>query len=150
MEWKGYGGRIKVNKWYSQICNKAQSNNELNIPVLSLQELCCRTIVRKTKSVYSLDTLPLPPSVKSHLKSYALTTTQNICPNNYNLVNSAKNITCKSPTSSKFSARNNCSISWLHLTMTREICFVEDSLLYFQISFSSNGSDYLVLRYSFD
>lgn len=82
------------------------------ISVLSLQELCCRTIVRRTRSVYSIDTLPLPTTVKSHLKSYALTTTQNICPNN--IVNSAKNITCKSiqsPTNSKFSAKNNCSIS---------------------------------------
>lgn len=73
--------------------------------VLSLQELCCRAIVRQTKNVYTIDTLPLPPIVKSHLKSYALTTT--ICPNN--LVNSAKNITCKSP--SKFSAKNSCSIT---------------------------------------
>lgn len=44
--------------------------------VLSLQELCCRTIVRKTASVYAIDTLPLPTSVKSHLKSYALTSSQ--------------------------------------------------------------------------
>lgn len=43
--------------------------------VLSLQELCCRTIVRRT-SVYAIDTLPLPPSVKSNLKSYALTSSQ--------------------------------------------------------------------------
>lgn len=44
--------------------------------VLSLQELCCRTIVRRTASVYAIDTLPLPGSVKSHLKSYALTSSQ--------------------------------------------------------------------------
>lgn len=44
--------------------------------VLSLQELCCRTIVRRTSSVYAIDTLPLPTSVKSHLKSYALTSSQ--------------------------------------------------------------------------
>lgn len=81
----------------------------LPISVLSLQELCCRTIVRRTRSVYSIDHLPLPTSVKSHLKSYALTTTQNICPNN--LVNSSKNITCKSPNSLKYSPKNNCSIS---------------------------------------
>lgn len=81
----------------------------LPISVLSLQELCCRTIVRRTRSVYSIDHLPLPTSVKSHLKSYALTTTQNICPNN--LVNSSKNITCKSPNSLKYSPKNHCSIS---------------------------------------
>jgi len=40
--------------------------------VLSLQELCCRAIVART-SVYSIDQLPLPNPVKSHLKSYALT-----------------------------------------------------------------------------
>ncbi|XP_070491843.1 ras-related protein Rab-40B [Chironomus tepperi] len=81
--------------------------------VLSLQELCCRTIVRRIRSVYSFDTLPLPPSLKSHLKSYALTSTHNnfYMNNNNNNCNSAKNITCKSPTSSKFSAKNNCSIS---------------------------------------
>lgn len=41
--------------------------------VLSLQELCCRAIVART-TVYSIEQLPLPPIVKSHLKSYALTT----------------------------------------------------------------------------
>ncbi|XP_039290788.1 ras-related protein Rab-40C [Nilaparvata lugens] len=40
--------------------------------VLSLQELCCRTIVSCT-TVYSIDQLPLPTTIKSHLKSYALT-----------------------------------------------------------------------------
>ncbi|XP_056640289.1 ras-related protein Rab-40B isoform X2 [Diorhabda sublineata] len=40
--------------------------------VLSLQELCCRAIVART-TVYSIEQLPLPTSVKSHLKSYALT-----------------------------------------------------------------------------
>lgn len=89
--------------------------------VLSLQELCCRAIVRQTKNVYTIDTLPLPPIVKSHLKSYALTTT--ICPNN--LVNSAKNITCKSP--SKFSAKNSCSITW-KFGLRRFLQYNENSL----------------------
>ncbi|KAL3272980.1 hypothetical protein HHI36_014437 [Cryptolaemus montrouzieri] len=40
--------------------------------VLSLQELCCRAIVART-TVYSIEQLPLPTCVKSHLKSYALT-----------------------------------------------------------------------------
>lgn len=80
--------------------------------VLSLQELCCRTIVRRMRSVYSIDTLPLPNPVKSHLKSYALTTTTSaICPNNNILVNTAKNITCKSHHNNKFSAKNHCSVS---------------------------------------
>ncbi|PVD39479.1 hypothetical protein C0Q70_02113 [Pomacea canaliculata] len=40
--------------------------------VLSLQELACRTIVSQT-TIYGIDHLPLPPALKSHLKSYALT-----------------------------------------------------------------------------
>ncbi|XP_065169589.1 ras-related protein Rab-40C [Atheta coriaria] len=42
--------------------------------VLPLHELCCRAIVART-TVYSIEQLPLPTSVKSHLKSYALTPT---------------------------------------------------------------------------
>jgi len=42
--------------------------------VLSLQELACRAIVART-TVYGIDQLPLPKSIKSHLKSYAMTTT---------------------------------------------------------------------------
>lgn len=41
--------------------------------VLTLQELCCRAIVACT-TVYSIDQLPLPNTIKSHLKSYAMTT----------------------------------------------------------------------------
>lgn len=63
------------------------------LTVLSLQELCCRTIVRRT-SVYAIDTLPLPPSVKSNLKSYALTSSQ--CFNT--LTNTKKGGRCKTPT----------------------------------------------------
>lgn len=42
------------------------------LSVLSLQELACRTIVSQT-TIYGIDHLPLPPTLKSHLKSYALT-----------------------------------------------------------------------------
>jgi hypothetical protein len=116
--WSEYGERIKVSNIYA-LCvrDSALLNRSINeffkprILVLSLQELCCRTIVRRTRSVYSIDTLSLPSSIKSTLKSYALTTTHNICTNNNVNVNSAKNITCKSPTSGKFSVRNNCCIS---------------------------------------
>ncbi|XP_017138319.1 ras-related protein Rab-40C isoform X2 [Drosophila miranda] len=72
--------------------------------VLSLQELCCRTIVRRT-SVYAIDSLPLPPSVKSTLKSYALTTSQ--CYNSLTQSSKSKN-RCKTPTSS---SRNSCTIA---------------------------------------
>lgn len=41
--------------------------------VLSLQELCCRAIVART-TVYSIEQLPLPISLKSCLKSYSMTT----------------------------------------------------------------------------
>lgn len=114
MVWRGYGGRIEVSflKHQTRKNIKLICINFFIYLVLSLQELCCRTIVRRTRSVYSIDTLPLPNPVKSHLKSYALTTTTTtICPNNNILVNTAKNITCKSHHSSKFSAKNNCSIS---------------------------------------
>ncbi|XP_052071595.1 ras-related protein Rab-40B-like [Mytilus californianus] len=40
--------------------------------VLSLQELACHTIVSST-TIYGIDNLPLPQTLKSHLKSYALT-----------------------------------------------------------------------------
>lgn len=73
--------------------------------VLSLQELCCRTICRRT-SVYAIDTLPLPPSVKSNLKSYALTSSQWI---NNTTHNNAKNRTCKIP--NRNSSRNSCVVS---------------------------------------
>ncbi|KAI8117870.1 Ras-related protein Rab-40C [Lucilia cuprina] len=75
-----------------------------NNKVLSLQELCCRTIVRRT-SVYAIDSLPLPPSVKSTLKSYALTTSQ--CFNTLSNNSKSKN-RCKTPTSS---GRNSCCIT---------------------------------------
>lgn len=74
--------------------------------VLPLQELCCRAICRRT-SVYAIDQLPLPPSVKQNLKSYALTSSQ--CINNVNTNSSAKNRTCKTPT--RDSSRNSCTIT---------------------------------------
>lgn len=55
------------------ICFIHQIIVSLNVTVLSLQELCCRAIVART-TVYSIEQLPLPTCVKSHLKSYALTT----------------------------------------------------------------------------
>ena len=42
------------------------------VSALSLQELCCRTIVSST-TIYGIDQLPLPQPLKNHLKSYALT-----------------------------------------------------------------------------
>ena len=42
------------------------------LPVSSLYELCAHTIVHRT-TVYGINRLPLPDSVKANLKSYALT-----------------------------------------------------------------------------
>ena len=41
--------------------------------MLTLNELCCHSIVART-NVYGIEKLPLPDSVKANLKSYALTT----------------------------------------------------------------------------
>lgn len=66
-----------------------------SFPVLSLQELCCRAIVART-SVYGIDQLPLPGSIKSHLKSYDLTSYSTtsmhryVMNNNRNLLGSGK------------------------------------------------------------
>ncbi|XP_017471952.1 PREDICTED: ras-related protein Rab-40C isoform X1 [Rhagoletis zephyria] len=75
-----------------------------NNKVLSLQELCCRTVVRCT-SVYAIDSLTLPASVKSTLKSYALTTSQSIQNINYG---SRLKYQCKYSLTNN---RNSCTIS---------------------------------------
>lgn len=40
-------------------------------PVFSLQDLCCRAIVSCTP-VHLIDKLPLPVTIKSHLKSFSM------------------------------------------------------------------------------
>ena len=42
------------------------------VSVLSLQELSCRTIVDKT-TIYGIEQLPLPPPMRTYLKSYSMT-----------------------------------------------------------------------------
>ncbi|XKL64122.1 hypothetical protein PGB90_004208 [Kerria lacca] len=64
--------------------------------VLSLQELCCRTIVSRTTG-YGIDQLPLPESIKSHLKSYALTSVPSL------------NMTLPRNTNSKRNSRHSSS-----------------------------------------
>lgn len=61
------------------------------ILVLSLQELSCRAIVART-TVYGIDQLPLPTLIKSHLKSYALTTKSQLHYNGNRLQNSSKSL----------------------------------------------------------
>ncbi|OQR75910.1 ras-related protein Rab-40C-like [Tropilaelaps mercedesae] len=53
-----------------QVLNRIRLHSWHENRVLSLQELCCRTIVQRTTS-YSIERLPLPASVKSNLKSYS-------------------------------------------------------------------------------
>ena len=59
--------------------------------VLSLQELACRAIVART-TVYGIDQLPLPKSIKSHLKSYAMTTTSQLRYNGNRSLNPSKSL----------------------------------------------------------
>lgn len=71
-----------VNRYFVHLHNlKHCTNSDYDkccfISVLSLQELCCRAIVART-TVYSIEQLPLPTCVKSHLKSYAMTTSTQV------------------------------------------------------------------------
>lgn len=59
--------------------------------VLSLQELACRAIVART-TVYSIEQLPLPKSIKSYLKSYAMTTTSQLRYNGNRSLSSSKSL----------------------------------------------------------
>lgn len=59
--------------------------------VLSLQELACRAIVART-TVYGIEQLPLPKSIKSHLKSYAMTTTSQLRYNGNRSLSSSKSL----------------------------------------------------------
>lgn len=61
------------------------------VAVLSLQELACRAIVART-TVYGIDQLPLPVSIKSHLKSYAMTTTSQLRYNGNRSQSSSKSL----------------------------------------------------------
>lgn len=132
-EWNEYGARTKVMN--DRMLPTIGSNQFMPhwirfCAVLSLQELCCRTIVRRT-SVYAIDTLPLPPSVKSNLKSYALTSSQGF--NTLQFHSNKKGTRCRTPTQNSGVAscgpgnsisigcggaingnvtRNSCSISW--------------------------------------
>lgn len=122
MAWSASGDRTKVNCYDFSAHHTVQQSHFLSSQykksvifiafcllfpiVLSLQELCCRAIVRRT-SVYAIDTLPLPPSVKSHLKSYALTSSQ--CINTLN--HPKKGSRSKTPTLPNSSSRNSCCIT---------------------------------------
>ncbi|KAL0279396.1 UNVERIFIED_CONTAM: hypothetical protein PYX00_000967 [Menopon gallinae] len=68
---------FNIRESFSELARMALSRNGMerllrSNKVLSLQELCCRTIVART-TVYGIEQLTLPPTIKSHLKSYAMT-----------------------------------------------------------------------------
>uniref|UniRef100_A0A1B6M3C0 small monomeric GTPase n=1 Tax=Graphocephala atropunctata TaxID=36148 RepID=A0A1B6M3C0_9HEMI len=68
---------FNIRESFSELSRRALQRNGMerlwrSNKVLTLQELCCRSIVART-TVYGIDQLPLPTPIKSHLKSYALT-----------------------------------------------------------------------------
>ena len=72
--WRDSGGPTEVSPLESDYAEQAviQITTLVHLcAVLSLQELCCRAIVSQT-SVYTIDRLPLPPTLHSQLRSYAL------------------------------------------------------------------------------
>lgn len=85
-------------------------------PVLSLQELCCRAIVART-SVYGLERLPLPTTLKSHLKSYAISAV----PSRHR----ARASKHAHHTRLNCTGRNSCTIAWVSLALS----FVASSFL---------------------
>jgi len=68
---------FNIRESFSELARRALHRNGMerllrSNKVLSLQELCCRAIVARTTQ-YGINQLPLPVTIKSHLKSYALT-----------------------------------------------------------------------------
>lgn len=53
------------------LCERCNLIGSLCVSVLSLQDLCCRSIVSCTP-VHLVDKLPLPLALKSHLKSFSM------------------------------------------------------------------------------
>lgn len=57
--------------YFSQACTQLPVTFFFLVPVFSLQDLCCRSIVSCTP-VHLIDKLPLPVAIKSHLKSFSM------------------------------------------------------------------------------
>lgn len=92
MVWKDCGDLIKVIYFsFAIIILKNLICIPSHLLVLSLQELACRAIVART-TVYGIDQLPLPKSIKSHLKSYAMTTTSQLRYNGNRSLSSSKSL----------------------------------------------------------
>ncbi|CAH1999821.1 unnamed protein product [Acanthoscelides obtectus] len=67
---------FNIHESFSELSRMALQRNGMerlwrSNKVVSLQELCCRCIVSRAASAYGIERLPLPPCLKSHLKSYA-------------------------------------------------------------------------------
>ncbi|XP_014663519.1 PREDICTED: ras-related protein Rab-40B-like [Priapulus caudatus] len=78
--------------------------------VLSLQELCCRVIVNRT-TMYSIEHLPLPTSLKSYLKSYSMTNQTRLRMQRYMTKNFDKHKRkILNPSESPSSCRKSCII----------------------------------------
>lgn len=82
---------VKTSIKYEYLKSRNQNNETIYYAVLSLQELACRAIVART-TVYGIDQLPLPKSIKSHLKSYAMTTTSQLRYNGNRSLSSSKSL----------------------------------------------------------
>lgn len=79
--------------------------------VLSLQEACCRVVVAKT-TMYSIEQLPLPTSLKCYLKSYSMTNQTRLQMQRYMTKNYDKHKRkILNPSESPTSCRKSCVIS---------------------------------------
>lgn len=88
--WRSNKGNTLI--LYYDVCKRnSVCMYDLKFLVLSLQELACRAIVART-TVYGIDQLPLPKSIKSHLKSYAMTTTSQLRYNGNRSLSSSKSL----------------------------------------------------------
>lgn len=78
MEWKTFGNIILVSIGNVNLSSYLIKSINLTLisTVLSLQELCCRAIVACT-TVYGIEALLLPSTLKSYLKSYSSMTSYN-------------------------------------------------------------------------
>lgn len=88
---KGTSNIISIANSLKLLKKRRDNEVQFGFTVLSLQELACRAIVART-TVYGIDQLPLPKSIKSHLKSYAMTTTSQLRYNGNRSLSSSKSL----------------------------------------------------------
>ncbi|KAK2160740.1 hypothetical protein LSH36_127g06064 [Paralvinella palmiformis] len=78
--------------------------------LLSLQELCCRTIATHT-TIYGIDQLPLPTAIKANLKSYVLTNKTRTRIQSFTHKDKHKKYKIVRPSDSPTNCRKSCSVS---------------------------------------